>query len=309
MCELKRKVRYFFYAHLPACLYPLVLTCWYYKFTKRKLDLHNPQTFNDKIQWSKLYDSTPIKTRLADKYAVREWVKEKIGEEYLIPLLGVYDRFEDINFNTLPDRFVIKCNHGSGYNIIVKDKKQLDLKRTQKQLNQWMHENFAFKGGFELHYLPIKPKIIIEKYMEDETGELRDYKFFCFNGKPEFVWVDSQRYVHHKRNLYDLNWNLLPFKFNVFDNFPSIPKPACLPQLIDLAGVLSTDFNMVRVDFYVIDNHIFFGEFTFTSGSGLEYIAPDSFENHLSTLYKLPKQAYNIKTGKYYDFPFQTKGK
>lgn len=300
-----KQFRYFFYSHMPSFFYPWALKRWYYKRTKRKLNLHNPETFNDKIQWSKLYDSTPIKTKLADKYVVRAWVKEKIGEQYLVPLLGVYDRFEDIDFDSLPNQFVIKCNHGSGYNIIVKDKAQLNLKQTKKKVNRWMRENFAFKGGFELHYISIVPKIIIEKYMEDERGELRDYKFLCFNGKPELIWVDSDRHVHHKRNLYDLNWNLLPFKFNVFDDFPSISKPICLPQLTHLASVLSAGFNMVRVDFYVINNHIFFGEITFTSGSGLEHITPVSFENRLSALYQLPKQAYNIKTGKYYNFPFK----
>ena len=156
----------------------------YYK--KKSLNIDNPKT-NEKIKWLKLYDSTPKKTYLTDKYLVRRWIKKKIGEEYLIPLIGVYDKFEDINFKNLPKDFVIKCNHGCGYNIIVKDKFSLNLTIVKSKIDKWMDENYAFKNGLELQYRDIKPKIIIEKYMDDNTGDLRDYKFHCFNGKPKFL--------------------------------------------------------------------------------------------------------------------------
>ena len=178
----------------------------------KPLNLDNPVTFNEKIQWLKLYNSIPIKTRLADKYLVREYVKNKIGKEYLIPLLGVYDKFEEINFGMLPDKFVIKCNHGSGYNIIVKDKSKLNLKDIQTKINNWMNINYPFVYGMELHYRDIEPKIIIEEFMDDGTGDLKDYKITCFNGKPELIWVDSDRFTNHKRNLYDLNWKQLLIK-------------------------------------------------------------------------------------------------
>ena len=188
--EEKNKLRKFFYAR-----------------TKKHLNLDNPQTFNEKIQWMKLYDSTPIKTRLADKYLVRDWVKEKIGEEYLIPLLGVYDKFEDINFDKLPNQFVIKCNHGCGYNIIVKDKSKLDLVDTKAKLDKWMNENFAFKVGLELHYRDIKPKIIIEKFIENKgTNDLYDYKFWCFDGKVKYIQFLSERNLDGlKMAFYDRN--------------------------------------------------------------------------------------------------------
>lgn len=301
-----KQFRYFFYSHMPSFLYPWTLKRWYYKRTKRKLNLHNPETFNDKIQWSKLYDSTPIKTKLADKYAVRAWVKEKIGEEYLIPLLGVYDKFEDIPFDTLPEQFVIKCNHGSGYNIIVKSKASLDYKEIKRKLDNWLKEDFAFRS-LELHYLGIKRRILIEQYISDETGELNDYKFLCFDGKPAFIWVDVSRYTSHKRNVYDTNWNLLPYKFHTYDSCPGVPKPITLSKMLYLAAVLSKDFNFVRVDFYQAHGHVFFGEITFTSSSGAEQISSAQFDSILSSKFKLPEEAYNIKTKRYYKFHFKNK--
>ena len=139
---------------------------WYFRQTKRNLNIENPQTYNEKLQWLKIFNALPIKTQLADKYLVREWIKEKIGGEYLVPILGVYDSVNEINFDNLPNQFVIKCNHGSGYNLIVKDKSNLNIPEVKTRINKWMHENFAFNCGFELHYRDIKPKIIIEKFID-----------------------------------------------------------------------------------------------------------------------------------------------
>lgn len=155
-------------------------------------------------------------------------MKGKIGEKYLIPLYGVYEKFEDINFNKLPNQFVIKCNHGSGFNIIVKNKKKLNLGIIRSKIQRWMNIDYSSLGK-ELNYRNIQPKIIIEKYMDDNSGDLRDYKFNCFKGKPEFIWMDIDRHSKHKRNLYDLNWNQLPYKFNShYATFPSPAKPNCL---------------------------------------------------------------------------------
>ena len=274
---------------------------FWYNRKKKFLDINNPKTFNEKIQWLKLYDSTPIKTRLTDKYLVREWISEKIGKEYLIPLLGVYDKFEDINFKKLPNKFVIKCNHGSGYNIIVRNKTHLNLTKVKSKIEKWMNENFAFKVGLELHYRDIQRKIVIEQYMDDGTGDLRDYKISCFNGKPEFIWIDSDRHSNHKRNIYDLNWNQLPYKINIkYSTFPSPKKPKSLKKILELASILSRDFVYVRVDFYIINNKIYFGEMTFTSTSGLDEITPKNFERRLASLIIFPKVVYNIDTGEYY---------
>ena len=164
-----------------------------------------------------------------------------------------------------------------------------------------MNINYAFFGGLELQYRDIKPKIIIEQYLDDKSGDIRDYKITCFNGNPYFIWIDSDRYSNHKRNLYDLNWNLLPFKVNTkYSPFPSPPKPKCLEKLLELASKLSKNFIYVRVDFYIINDKIYFGEMTFTSSSGTEEISPKSFDKKLSSLIILPKVAYNIDSGNYY---------
>lgn len=242
-----------------------------------------------------------MKTRLADKYLVRDYVKKKIGKEYLIPLLGVYDKFEEINFDALPKKFVIKCNHGSGYNIIVKDKSKLNLKDIKNKINKWMKINFALAFGLELHYRDIEPRIIIEEFIDDGSGDLKDYKITCFNGKPRLIWVDSDRHTKHKRNLYDLNWKQLSYKINChYETFPSPEKPKNLKKLLKLASILSKNFIYVRVDFYIINQIIFFSEMTFTSGSGYEKIKPKSFDLYLGTFIKLPKLAYNIDIGEYY---------
>ena len=274
---------------------------WYRVNNKKELNFDNLTTFSEKIQWLKLYDSTPIKTKLSDKYLVKEYVKEKIGEKYLIPLIGVYDKFDEINFKNLPNQFVIKCNHGSGYNIIVKNKTNLNISKARNKINKWMNRNYAFYTGLELHYRDIKRKIIIEKYMDDNTGDLTDYKINCFNGKPYFLWVDINRHSAHKRNIYDLNFNLLPYTIDPkYPHFSSIKRPKNLEKMIELATILSQNFSYARVDFYEVNNNIYFGEITFTSFNGRPIITPEYFEKKLSSLLILPKLAYNIDTGEYY---------
>ena len=220
----------------------------------------------------------------------------------IIPLYGVYDKFEDINFEKLPNKFVIKCNHGSGFNIIVKKKWRLNLSKIKAIVEKWMSINYAFNFGLELQYRDIKPKIIIEKFLDDNTGELRDYKITCFNGKPHFIWIDCDRHSNHKRNLYDLNWNQLHYKVNTkYSTFPSPKKPKCLEKLLELASILSKNFIYVRVDFYIVKGKIYFGEMTFSSSSGTEEITPKKFEKELSSLIILPKVAYDIDSGQYYN--------
>ena len=273
---------------------------WYQK-KKMKLELERPRTFNEKIQWIKLYDSTPIKTRLSDKYLVRGWIIDKIGLNYLIPLLGVYDYFEEINFEKLPNKFVIKCNHGRRYNILVHDKSKLNLTDTKSKIEKWINMNYAFKNGLELQYRDIRPKILIEKYIEDDKGHLKDYKFICFSGKPYFIYLDYLNQSEHKRNLYDLNWNQLPYEINShISTFHLTDKPKYLEKMIELASILSKDFLYVRVDLFATKEKIFFGGMTFTSGSGIDDIKSKFFERKLSLLLKIPKSAYNIDTGEYY---------
>ncbi len=189
--------------------YPELLSAWFYEETGHILDLDNPQTYNEKIQWLKLFDSTPLKTKLADKLLAREWVKEQIGEKYLVPLLGVWDSFDEIDFDSLPNRFVLKANHGAGWNIVVSDKNTFDKEGARNKFEKWLHTNFAFAYGLELHYRDIPPKIIAEEYLENSNDDLYDYKVWCFQGKPEYVMFLAERHKGLKMAFYDTNWFLM----------------------------------------------------------------------------------------------------
>lgn len=273
---------------IPEAQYRDMLGTIYEERFGRKLDWDNLQTYTEKMQWEKLYDKNPIKADLSDKYVVREWVENKIGNEYLIPLLGVWDRFDDIDFSTLPDKFVLKTNHGSATNIIVKDKNALDKKRARSMFTDWLDTDYAYICGFELHYSDIKPKIIAEAYLETDLGELQDYKFLCFDGKPYFCWVDIGRYSKHTRNVYDLEWNLQPWNqmtYGVYDK--EIEKPKNFEKMVEIAQVLCEGFPHVRVDLYNVNGKIYFGEMTFTNGSGFEPIVPESYDKMLGDLWPL----------------------
>ncbi len=284
-----REISYRYLKGLHPDQYKEVLEEWYYQKTMTRLDLDNPKTFNEKIQWLKLYDSTPEKTRLADKYLVREWVKEKIGEEYLIPLLGVWDRFDDIDFDTLPDKFVLKANHGSGWNVIVKDKSSLNIEATRSKFNNWMKKNYAFCNGLELHYKNIEPKIIAEQYIVSDNSGLNDYKFFCFNGNIELIWVDVNRFEGmHIRNIYSPAWEMLSVTKDYPNDVELNLRPECYEQMNKLARTLSDEFIFVRVDFYEVNGRIYFGEMTFTSGSGYGRFEPPEFDLYLGNVMKLP---------------------
>lgn len=278
-----------YYKNLDESSYKAELIIWYYRRTKKFLNLDNPLSFNEKIQWLKLYDSTPLKTQLADKFLARSWVAKKIGEEYLIPLLGVYDSYDQIEFEKLPEQFVLKANHGSGWNIIVKDKKSLDNDVAKSKFDVWMKRNFAFANGLELHYKDIPPKIVVEKYMADLEGDIFDYRFFCFNGKPEYVWVDiGSGTANHRRNIYDLEWNLQDYEVSYPKISPLPEKPDTFEQMKKLAALLCAEFSFVRVDFYSVDGKIYFGEMTFTPQSGAGVWEKDEINYLYGELIHLP---------------------
>ena len=268
---------------------PELLKKWYKKRTGRELNLENPKSFNEKIQWLKLYDNSPLKTKLADKYLVREWIKENLGEEYLIPLLGVYDSFDEIDFDKLPDKFVLKANHGCAWNIIVKDKQKFDKKKAKKKFDKWMKRNYALKAGFEMQYKDIPPKIVAEAFIQDSKGELNDYKVLCFNGEPKFIWIDQGRFSNRTENIYDTEWNLQPFLLTYENSKEEVPPPKNLETMIEFARKLSKDFALVRVDFYNVDGKIYFGEMTFTSASGVDVFKPAEYDLKLGEMLELPK--------------------
>ena len=297
------------YGTMLKCMLPentrTLLENWYKKVTQKDLDLDFPQTYNEKIQWQKLYDSTPLKTKLADKFLVRERVKSIIGKKYLIPLLGLYDKFDEISFEELPKQFVIKCNHGCGYNIIVKDKANFDQAKAREKINKWMNENFAFRAGFELQYKNIPHKIIIEKYIENKIAQdLYDYKFWCFNGKVKYIQFISERNKSGLRMaFYDRDWNKQSFFYSHPLDEKVIEKPNNLNIMISLAEKLSKGFSHVRVDFYRLDDGtILFGEMTFTSASGIGRWNTKKIDMELGKLIKLPSSAYNINTKHYYRY-------
>lgn len=285
------EAQYNYFANLDPSRYPAELARWYESITGTPLDLENPKTHSEKIQWLKLYDSTPLKTRLADKYLVRNWVAEKIGEEYLIPLLGVWDSFDGIDFDALPNQFVLKANHGSGWNIIVRDKATLNKVDAKIKFDKWMKLNFAYVAGLELHYRDIIPKIIAEKYLENANGELPDYKFHCYSGRVEHIQCMTGRANHNTQEImYDYAWNPLPFVQSYPRHSKNFPKPPALERLIELAQTLSKGFCYVRVDFYVLDNgSIKFGEMTFTPGSGMRTWNPPEYNLQYGKLISLPR--------------------
>ena len=197
-----------------------------------KLNLKSPQTFNEKLQWLKLYDRNPEYTKMVDKYEVREYIKEKIGEEYLIPLIGVYDKFDDIDFDKLSNQFVIKCNHDSGGLIICKDKNRLDIETARKKINRSLKTNYYYSGR-EWPYKNVKPKILIEKYMEDSNkSDLIDYKLFCFNGIPKIVLVCSERFSSSNmcETWFDMNWKLIDMTESGHRVDSTISKPKQLKK-------------------------------------------------------------------------------
>lgn len=253
------------------------------------MDWKNPQSFNQKLQWMKLYDENPLYSTYADKVEVRNFVVATIGEQYLIPCLGVYDKAEDINYDLLPDRFVLKCNHGAKYNVICKDKSKLDILATNTAINKWLKDKF-WRQKREYHYRAIKPRILCEQYMEDaETSGLNDYKVFMIAGEPYMIQVDLDRFGEHQRNIYDADWHLLDVEIS-FPKGPDVPRPVVLDEMVDCAKKLADGFAEVRVDFYVINGKLYFGEMTFFSGAGFSRYKPREFEFEMGKKLKLPER-------------------
>lgn len=243
-----------------------------------KLNLDNPKSFNEKVQWMKLYDRRPEYTMMVDKYKVKQYVKSIIGEEYIIPTIAVWSRAEEISVDSLPDQFVLKCNHDSGSITICKNKMNINVKDLISKYRKLLKRN-GYWYGREWSYKDVVPCIIAEPYMVDESGvELKDYKVFCFNGEPKFIQVDFDRFIRHKRNLYTPSWELIESEIKYrSDKNHKIDKPYKLDEMITIAKMLSKDIPHVRVDFYSIGKRLYFGELTFYHGSGFEEFRPRQF--------------------------------
>ena len=262
-------------------------------FMGKELNLDAPETFNEKIQWLKIYDRKPGHIVMADKYRAREHVAMAIGQEYLIPLIGVWDKPEDIDFNQLPNQFVLKCNHNSGEGMyICKNKsalKSTDIIKIRNALNKGLKQDY-YKGGREWPYRDISRKIICEKYMEDnETKELRDYKFFCFNGKVKCFKVDFDRFATHRANYYNPSGKILTCGEVICppDFQRDIKMPKNLKQMVNLAERLSANEPFLRVDFYEVNGQIYFGELTFFPASGFGKFVEEEWDYTLGEWLKL----------------------
>lgn len=258
----------------------------------RKLNLDFPKTFNEKLQWLKLHDRKPKYTTMVDKYVVKMYVADKIGEQYIIPTLGVWDTFDEIDFDKLPNKFVMKCTHDSGGLVICRDKVNFDKQAAKKKINRSLRRNYYYSGR-EWPYKNVPPRIIAEQYMEDsETSELKDYKFMCFNGKVKCSFVCSDRFSHKGLHVtfFDRDWNVLPFDRHYPRVKEGLPKPINYIKMIELAEILSKNIPFVRVDFYEVNKKIYFGELTFYPGSGLEEFTPEKWDRILGDWLVLPKK-------------------
>lgn len=266
----------------------------YYLSLGKKLDLENPQTFNEKLQWIKLFDRNPLYTQLVDKYLARDYIKEKLGEEYLIPLLGAWDNPDDIDFDALPEQFVLKCNHNSGLGMcICKDKSKLDIKKVKAELKKGLAQDY-YLSGREWPYKNVPRKVIAEKYMTDESGyELKDYKFFCFDGEVKMLFVAKDREVEGaetKFDFFDADFNHLPFTNGHPNSQPPYFKPENFEEMKAVAAKLSKGIPEVRVDLYNINGKIYFGEMTFFHWSGFVKYEPEEWDYKIGSYINLPKK-------------------
>lgn len=281
----------------------------YYSMLGKRLCLNPPVDFNEKLQWLKLHYRNPMMVTCADKWAVREFVKERIGEKYLAECIDVYDDVEKIPFAALPQQFVLKATHGSGWNIICPDKSKIEWALAKSKMRKWLKRDFS-RNGREWQYHEIKPQIICEKFLIDpETPVLRDYKLFAFKGDTKYIWVDFTMnadgsldteveqevgYSNPKvakgclryRNIYDPNWSFMPDRGSLYPckETSAIKKPECLDEMLEVAKKLASDFPQCRVDLYVLGGkRIVFGELTFTSGNGCNAFYPQSFNDELGS--------------------------
>ena len=255
---------------------------------KRKLNLKNPKTFNEKLNWIKLYYRKPIMTTMADKYEVKKYVSDIIGPEYVIPSIAIYDKWDDIDFDSLKAPFVMKTTHSSGVIAVVKDKESFDYETTKKKFNKSLKQNY-FYSCREWPYKNIKPRIIIEQFVKDDKEDnLPVYKFFCFNGEPYLVQtIKNDKTSYETIDYFDMDWKFLKLKQNFENSEVPLSKPSNFEDMKELAAKLSKGFPFVRVDLYSVNGRIYFSEFTFFSDAGYHQFYPDEWDQILGEKIKL----------------------
>lgn len=258
------------------------LSCKFKKIFGRPIDWKDPKSFNEKINWLKVHDKNPKYHLLVDKLRVKSIVTELLGEQYVIPnLTEGYKHLSDIDIDALPNQFVLKCNHDAGSVVVCKDKSTFDWTRAEHQLNWCMAYDYYYHENKQWAYKDIDRCIFVEQYMEDdETKELRDYKFFCFNGKVKCFKIDYDRYTNHRANYYDVSCNLLPFYETICppDTTVKIRIPSNINEMIELAEKLSYGMPFIRIDFYDVNGHVYFGEYTFYPDGGFGKIQPEEWD-------------------------------
>jgi hypothetical protein len=264
---------------------------WYTKVQFKKihgykLDLKNPKTFSEKIQWMKFNGNLQACGKFVDKHEARSYVKEKVGSKYLTPQIGCFNSSEDIDFDKLPNKFVIKATHAAGWNLIVEDKTKLNIPEAKKQIDSWVNNSFYEQTGEE-NYKNIKGRVVIEEFIEEPSGDLMDYRFFCYNGVPRFIHLDSYADVNKRRNIYDLDWNKLDCTCGYENILKGVERPRKLNEMIEVAKKLSEGFPFVRVDLYYVENNIYFGELTFTPQNGYGKFTPTEYDYLFGEDFKL----------------------
>lgn len=272
-----------------------VINKWYKAHLGRLPDIENPKRFSEKQQWYKLYDRKPLMAQCADKYDVREYI-ESCNYGYLLnDIYGIYDDVKSIPIDKLPKQFVLKATHGSGFNLIVRDKDEINWRMWKKIMKSWLRQDIYWSGR-EWVYKDLKHRIVAEKYLEDETGELRDYKFFCFNGTPRFMQLEIGRYAEKQtRNFYDMDWNLMPFGKELPRN-PDvhIERPYAFDEMKKIAADLCKPFTFVRVDLYQVNGRVYFGELTFFPAGGAPDFVPDKYDEIVGDMWDLKPEEQNV---------------
>ena len=275
---------------VPDSLYLKVL---YRVIMGRKLNLKNPKEYNEKLQWLKLNDRKPEYSTMVDKYEVRGYIEDLLGDKYLIPCLGIYDSVDDIDIDALPDRFVLKCTHDSGSVEICKDKSSFDIEGARHRLSQAMKRNY-YATYREWPYKYVKPRIIAEGYLEGDGGDLKDYKVMCFNGEAKIIEVHENRFVEgkvHTQTFYDREWNIVPLTQveTVTVDRPG-ERPRQLDEILRLSELIAKDMYHARIDWYIEGDKIYFGEITFFDGSGFESFSTPEMERMLGDMINLPEK-------------------
>lgn len=284
--QYKQSFIHFLFTNYPQLLSDkYYLTIMYRYSLGEEIDWKNPKKFTEKLQWLKLHDRNPLYTTLVDKYAVKQYVSKVLGPEYVIPTLGIYDKFEDIDFDKLPDSFVIKCTHDSGSYVICNNKNELNIEKARKRITSALHSSH-FNKFREWPYKNVKPRIIVEKNISGGF-DLVDYKFFCFWGEPKIMYISNDAVLQPKTDFFDMKYNHLNMKMKDENSLVPPSKPAQFEKMKDMATLLSRNIPHVRVDFYVMDDRVFFGEMTFYHNAGFQKIYPKEWNEILGSWLKL----------------------